>query len=259
MSLFIHSADFNTGGNSSDGVWEFNSNLKGDWHVIGQHMDTQDFPWMWVGQDTMCFRIHNPDDNSVHVTFTVTFDPSLGYISDLNTVASTIQSAIQDQIDFEAAQIGQSWAARTMTVTADLVNNLLNFSVGTDFIDVMWDYKDPDAIPSVILSTINPSFELAVDYPRQLAVSSFSVSSTNIVVDPKYLECYINESNTQYATASGARPNLYFSTRDGDFTGQTLTIPDDTNTLTIQIRRLHSQIAQPLTNTWFLILSQAGN
>lgn len=250
MSLFIHSADFNTGGNSSDGVWEFNSNLKGNWTVIGQHMDTQDFPWMLNGQNTLIFIVHDDRASSgQYVLFAVDFDyATVGNSSDLTAIATSLTATMQAR--FDAVAINDPYCATTVGYTIDTDANTMTFTFDAA-VDIMWQ----EIVP--LQTTVLPSFDLPSTYPNALIATSFTIPTNHMIVDPKYLEVYIAESNTQYSTASGSRPNLYFSTRDGDFTGQTFSIPDDTNTLTIEIRRLHSSIPQPLTNTWFLVCVQS--
>jgi len=251
MSLFIHSDDFKSGGNSSDGTWEFTNNLKGNWHVIGQHMDSQTIPWMMNGQNTLVFRIHDDRNNSgVYVDFEVNFDYATIGISDTPViiVTSMVQS-MQTAIDTVA--IDDPYAATNVTSSTDTVNKTITFMFDAA-VDVLWQNN------FIFVTTILPAFDLPSDYPNQLHVTSFTISYANAVIDPKYLEVYIAESTTQYDTAFGSRPNLYFSTRDGEFTGQSFTIPDDTSNLTIQIRRLHGTIPVTLSANWYLVCSQAG-
>lgn len=251
MSLFIHSDDFKAGGSSSDGVWEFNSNLQGEWHVIGQHMDTQSFPWMLNGQNTLIFIIH--DDRAAsgqYVLFATSFDyATVGSSSDLTVIATSLTASMQAR--FDQVAIDDPYCATTVNYSIDTAAHTMTFTFDAA-LDLMWQ----EIVP--LETTVRPSFDLPSDYPNALAVTSFTISTNHMIVDPKYLEVYIAESNTQYATAAGVRPNLYFSTRDGEFTGQTFSIPDDSETLTIQIKRLHGTLPVTLTNTWFLICTQSS-
>lgn len=255
MTFLVHSDDYKSG-NSSDGVWDLGRNLNGTWQVTAQTMDAQSFPWMWAGQDQMVLRIHNPDDLDIHATFGLTFNSSLGFITDLNVVATTIQNAMQAKIDEVAGEPMQSWAARTVTVTYDSSNRRLVFVIEDNPIDVLWHYDDPET-PSRV-SSINPSFNLNSATEDQNNVSTFYVSTVKMVTDPQYLFVYITESTSSILTTSQSLPTLMFSTKDSQFTGQVMTIRETTTTLTIKICKMHESVAIPLTNSWYLVFKKIG-
>jgi len=253
MSILIHSEDFKSG-SSSDGVWDLSRNLTGIWEVVLQTMDAQTFPWMWTGRDTMVFRIHDPMDDSIHDTFGVTFNSSLGLISNLDSVGSTITAAIQQRIDEVA--LTQPYVARTVSVTYNGTSQELVFVFIGGNVDVLWGFDDPE--DPELRSTINPSFSYNTATADQFNVSTFSVSTNKIVTDPPYLFVYIDESSSEILTTSLSLPNIIFSTVDSQYTGQIISIREVTSSLTIKICLLHETEAIPLRGSWYLIFKKIG-
>lgn len=250
MSFFIDSDDYKDGGSSSNGTWIFNRSVKGNWNVIAQQMETQTYAWMSENNNIMVMQIHNPMNLLETVLFEITFDPSIGLLTDINEIAIQMTAAIQAAID-EVAVGDHTYAARLVDYTA--VNNEIVFIFSDDPVDVLWQgFSDP---PTVLTSTCNIPLGRAADTPDELAIDTLTITAdttSTMVTDPKYLECYITESNTQFASSHGTKPTLLFSTRDGEFTGQTFTIPDHTNTLTIQIKRKGDSLPIPLSGKWYL-------
>lgn len=247
MSFFVYSQDYQSGGNSSDGVWAFSRNLRGTWRITSQHMDSENIPWVWTGSNTMVMRIHDLMDHNTYTTFEVIFnDASLATETDLSVITTTLQNRIQATIDTEA--ILNPYAARTVTATLD--GNVIHFTFSDD-VDILWE---GDAGESGFLSTINPAFG-KVGTLNQLDTAGFDVTTLYMALDPKYLECYITESSTILCTSHSTAPTLLFSTRDGEFTGQSFTIPISTNVLTLSLHRIgNTASAVPLTANWYLSL-----
>lgn len=247
MSVFIHSYD-HTSGTSSNGTWEFGQSIKGNYKVDAQSMDTQDYPWMWLGQDTMVFQIHDPMNLNATTTFPVTFDPSLGMESDINVIASTMESVIQAYIDLAA--VTDPYAARTITANVSTENQTIAFIIDNDPIDVLWE-----GFPmGPYYSTLNNSVGKA-DALNELAVLDFTISTVDMVTNPRFLEVYIAESATQYINTHDTDPTLLFSTRDSEFTGQTFEIRNETTDLNIQIKKMGSDQVLPLTGQWYLVIT----
>lgn len=253
MSIFVHSDDFKSGGSSSDGVWTFSRNLKGNWSVIGQHMDTQTFPWMEDGNNVMVMEIHDPEDLLESVIFEITFE-FVGTLSDINAIAASMTSTIQSAINSVAVD-DHAYAARL--VDYEINGNEISFIFSDDPVDIRWQGFD-DGFGTVFASTCNVPLGRSPSTPNELAVYNLIISTGNMNTDPKYLEVYISESNTQIATSHGTRPTLLFSTRDGEFTGQSFSISSDTQQLTIQIKRMSDSIVVPLSGQWFLIFQSAS-
>lgn len=250
MSFFVHSDDYKSGGSSSNGVWSFARSLRGNWSVIGQHMDTQTFPWLTSSTNVMIMRIHDPMDTNVYTTFEITFPTSIGLQSDIATIANMMTAEMQDSIDTIAG--GDPYAARLVSNSVDVNNQIIVFHFDDDPVDILWE-----GVPDVFESTINAPLGKS-GASNQLNVEDLTLTTHHMVTDPKYLEVYIEESNTQFATSHDTRPTLLFSTRDGDFTGQTFSIPKDGNTLTIQINKMGDSTALPLTGAWFLVLQSSA-
>lgn len=249
MSIFIHSDDF-TSGNSSDGVWDLGRNLKGTWTVTGQSMDTQTYPWMFEGQDTMIFRIHEDRAAGVtYVTFPVTFDPALGLLTDPYAIVAAIGTAIQDRID--AAAMGEAYAATTVTTSVDTSAKTITLHFD-GAVDVLWTYNSIDYV-----STFNPAVG-KTGAPDQLAITDLVFSYQRMTTSPKYLFVYISESTSELITTSGSLPTLLFSTKDTEYTGQVVTIRADTSILTLKICRMHETVAVPISGEWFLVLKKIG-
>src|SRR5688572_9858782 len=253
MSFFVHSDDFDTGGSSSDGTWSFGRSLKGNWSVIGQHMDTQSFPWLWDGCNFMVMRIHDPLEPLDYTTFEITFNPLIGFLSDLDDIGTQMVAEIQNTID--AVAINDPYAARTVSYTLQSSVETMTFNFAEGPVDILWS-GDP-LFPGLV-STINVPLGKDPDAANETGISNVVVSTHNMDVDPKYVEVYIAESNTQFSTSHSTLPTLFFSTRDGEFTGQTFSIPKDTHTLTIQIKRMSDSLIVPLTGTWYLIFQSAS-
>jgi len=253
MSFFVHSDDFKSGGSSSDGTWNFGRNVRGNWDVIGQHMDNQNIPWLWDGTNFMVMRIHDPADETglTYTTFEITFNPSIGFLSNVDDIAAAMITEIQDTT--AAIAIDDPYAARTLTYIYDSATETLTFHFVEGPVDIMWQ-----GAPVDLASTINVPLGKDSTTANELNVSDLAVSTHNMVTDPKYVECYIAESNTQFATSHGTTPTLMFSTRDGEFTGQTFAIPKDTHNLSIQIKRMSDSSIVPLSGTWYLIFQSAS-
>jgi len=247
MSFFVYSQDYQSGGNSSEGIWAFSRNLRGTWKVTSQHMDSQNIPWVWTGANVMVMRIHDLMDHNTYVTFEVYFqEAAYATETDLSVVTTLLQNEIQAKIDSEA--LTYPYAARTVTATLD--GNVIHF-VFSDDVDILWE---GDADESGFLSTINPAFG-KVGTLNQLDTAGFDVTTLYMALDPKYLECYIDESSTILCTSHATAPTLLFSTRDGEFTGQSFTIPSPTNILTITLNRIGNTVnAVPLSANWYLTL-----
>lgn len=248
MSIFIHSDDFKTGGSSSDGEWTFKRSIRGNWNVIGQHMESQTIPWLYVGNNLLTLRIANPVDPLEYSTLEVTFDAEIGLLTDLGAIASQLALAMQATIDANAMLY--PYAARTVTPIPDSTTQTIRFNFTDDPVDVLWE---GDAEESGFLSTINGAVG-HLNSPNELSVTATIFHTYGMTTDPKYLEIYIAESSTQISTSHGTRPTLMFSTRDGEFTGQNLIFPKDGNTMTIQIKRMGSDLICPLNGSWYLVL-----
>lgn len=243
MAFFIHSDDFKSGGSSSDGEWQFNRNVKGNWGVTAQQMDDQTYPWLWNGTNVMVMEIHNAENLLESVIFEIEFDPSIGLMTDATLIANALADTIQAKIDL--VKIDDPYADRAVEVAA--ADGEIVFDFGEDRVDILWQgYAD------VYTSTINVPLGRTADSANELAIQFLTVSSTNMITDPKYLEVYIAESNTQFATSHASKPTLLFSTRDGEFTGQNFTIPRDNNSLHIQVKRMSHSYILPLSGRWYL-------
>lgn len=242
MAIFIHSDDFKSGGSSSNGEWTIGRNMKGNWAITTQQMDDQTFPWLWDGVNTMVMEIHNPENLLESTVFEIEFPPSIGLLTDVTDIANNLAATMQARID--EIKIDDAWADRTVEVAAG--DGEIVFDFGEDRVDILWQGYD------VYVSTVNVPFGRTSTSANQLAIQFLTVSSTNMITDPKYLEVYIAESNTQYATSHGTKPNLLFSTRDGQFTAQSFSIPRDTNSLNIQVKRMSHSYELPLSGRWYL-------
>lgn len=247
MSIFIHSYDHTTG-TSSNGTWELGQSLIGNFRVTSQCMDTQTYPWLWSGQNQMVVKSFNPEDIEEFVIFGITFNASLGLVSDLTEVATQIQNTMQAAFDLQG--LSNIWANRTITVTYNATTQTLLFEIDDDPIDVLWTYNS-----GLTVSTINFSFNLAPDVSDLINVDIFSISTVNMVTDPKFLEVYIEESPTQYINTHGTYPTLLFSTRDGEFTGQTFEIRTETTELNIRVCKMGSTEDYPLSGQWYLVIT----
>lgn len=255
MSFFVHSDDYDSGGTSSDGVWSFGRSVKGNWSVIGQHMDNQTFPWMWDGTNFMVMRMHDPMEELAYVTFEITFDPAIGLLSDTTEIANQLMAEMQATIDTVASDPETTYAARTITNSVDNDAHTITFHFESDDVDILWQGGGMDP---VYASTVNVPFGRTADTPDETHIQDLVISTHNMDTAPKYVEVYIAESNTQFSTSHSTRPTLFFSTRDGEFLGQTFSIPTDTHSLTLQIKRMSDSEIVPLTGTWYLIFQSAS-
>lgn len=243
MAFFINSDDFKAGGSSSSGEWVFNRNVRGNWGVTTQHMDDQSYPWLWDGVNIMVLEIHNPMNLLQSVAFEVEIPASIGLLTDVNAIGNQMGAAIQAKIDLIA--IEDPYAARTVITAAS--GDEIVFDFGEDAVDIMWQ-----GIPDIYTSTINVPLGRTSESANELATQFLTVSTTNMIIDPKYLEVFIAESNTQIATTHATKPTLLFSTRDGEYTGQNFTIPRDGNSINIQIKRMLHDFIVPLSGRWYL-------
>lgn len=244
MSIFVHSYDFTTG-NSSDGTWEFGRTLRGNYRVDAQSMDTQTFPWMWTGQDTIVLRIPNPADINQKVEFPVTFPPDIGFMTNQTEILNAMIAVIQAEIDVQT--VIEPYVARTVSGSVDEGNKNLVFVFDVDPVDIMWASTNYD-------STLNPSVD-KVGAENELNITNWNLSYAEMVTDPRYLEVYIAESVTEYMTTHGTYPTLLFSTRDNEFTGQTFEIRNDTTELNISVHKMGGSNSIPLTGQWYLVLT----
>lgn len=246
MSIFIHSHDF-TSGTSSDGTWQFGQSIKGNYKVDAQVMDTQDFPWLFAGQNTMVMRIHDPMNDLIYATFQIDFNPTIGLISDIATIATQMVNEIQGAI--EAAAVDAPYAARTVSESHDPHSIVFHFD--NDPVDILWqgDISPP------YYSTINPSLGKSSTTPDELAIRDLTIDTSEMVTDPKFLEVYIEESSTEIINTHETHPTLLFSTRDSEFTGQTFEIRNETTELTIGVHKMGSVLPLPLTGQWYLMIS----
>lgn len=254
MSFFLDSDDFKTGpgASSSNGTWTFNRSCKGNWNVIAQQMETQNYPWMNANNNVMVMRIHNPMDLLEVVVFEITFPTSIGLLSDITQIAIQMAAAIQSAIDAIAVP-PHEYAARLVDQTSD--NEEIVFIFSDDPVDVLWQGFELFEGGANFESTCNVPLGRTAASADENTIDTLTMSTATtatMIIDPKYLEVYIEESNTQFATSHGTKPNLFFSTRDGEFTGQNITIPKDTNTLTIEIRRAGDSLPLPLSGKWYL-------
>lgn len=243
MAIFIHSDDFKSGGSSSNGEWNFNRNMRGNWAITTQQMDDQTFPWMWDGVNTMVMEIHNPLNLLESVIFEIEFPVSIGLLTNATEIGNQMADTMQAKIDL--IKIDDPYADRTVEVAA--ADGEIVFDFGDDKVDILWQgWED------VYFSTINVPLGRTATSANQLAIETLTVDSTTMIIDPKYLEVYIAESNTQYATSHATKPTLLFSTRDGQFTAQSFSIPRDGNSLNIQIKRMSHSYELPLSGRWYL-------
>jgi hypothetical protein len=250
MSIFIHSSDY-TSGNSSDGLWEFGVTLKGNYKVVSQVMDTQDYPWMLASQNQMVLQIHDPMNHSIFTNFPVFLDyATIGIITDLQTIADSITTSIQDRIDIVAALPGDSYAARTVTNSIDTSNGTMTFHFD-DIVDVLWQGDGSHTFAS----TCNTALGKTPETPNENDITDLVISTATMVIDPKFLEVYIDESVTEIYNTHDTFPTLLFSTRDTEFTGQTFEIRNETTHLSIGIYKMGSLVPIPLSGQWYLMIS----
>jgi hypothetical protein len=250
MSVFIHSDDY-ISGNSSEGVWDLGRNLKGQYTVTAQSMDTQDFPWMFAGQNDMVMRIHDPMDILAYTTFIITFDPATGLLSDPTAIKDAMVTAMQTRIDEVA--IVNPYAARNVSGNVSTSLGTIVFVFDDDPVDILWT-GDPIA---EFVSTINPSLG-KIGAADELNIGTETISYRRMVTDPKYLFVYIDECANEIITTSASKPTLLFSTKDTEFTGQNIQIRNNTTSLTIKVARMHETTAVPLTGQWYLLLRNTG-
>ena len=244
MPIFIQSEDFNSGGSSSDGIWTFSANLKGNWTVMAQQMETQNYPWMFDGQNDIEVVTYADDEMSPPVTFTVTIPASTGLKSDLNDIATDFADTLTAAFQTVADDNSVPSYARTFTPVVNPLTQIITFTVSA-VVDIGWSE------PNTTIGASIGKYGAADD----LSVTEFTISTANMNLDPKYLEVYVAESNTIIYNAHGSLPSMMFSTRDGGFTGQSFQIPEDANTLTIEIRRMGAgQHPIPLQNQWYVVL-----
>lgn len=247
--FLVHSEDF-TSGNSSDGVWNFNRSLKGNWTVIAQHIESQDIPWMWLGQDTIILRIHNPADTNQYEDIPVTFPDTIGFMTDTTEIMNAMIAVMQARIDDIA--LVTPYVERLVSGSVDEGNGNIVFIFDDDPVDIMWESEVEGFV-----STFNPSVD-KVGAENELNTSSWTMTYKEAYVDPKYLEVYIEQASSGYANSHDTTPTLLFSTRDGEFVNQQIYIPRDTFTLTIKIRRMGNNTnVVPLSKPWYLALLES--
>lgn len=244
MPIFIHSEDYNSGGSSSDGIWTFSANLKGNWTVMAQQMETQNYAWLFTGQNNIEVVTYADDEMSPPVTFTVTIPASTGLKTNINNIATDFADTLTAAFQAVADDNSVPSYARTFTPVANNITHLITFTVSA-VIDIGWSEAN---------TTIGASIG-KYGAPDDLSVTEFTISTANATLDPKYLEVHVAESNTIIYNAHGSLPSMMFSTRDGGFTGQSFQIPEDTNTLTIEITRMGAgQHPIPLQDQWYVVL-----
>lgn len=236
MSFYINSEDYDSG-DRSNGIWNINRTLQGEYNVISLHIEDQIIPWMWEGVDTFSFRVSNGVDD---YEFDVKIDASNGLLSNISTIANNIQTAIQ--AGFDNAENEDIGYARTVSHSINTSLNTITFNFN-DNISILWGDSN---------STINKAFNK--NNTNQLNVNTFTISSIYINVYPKYLEYYITQSSTEYSTSHGTSPTLLVSTSDFEFTGQSFYIRNSVNFLTIKIYRTNiNSDTVPLSDQWNLI------
>lgn len=251
--MFIHSEDFDpfgpVGTSSTNGVWTFPRNVRGNWGVIGQHVESQTIPWMWDGTNKLLLTIHDPLDVEISVTYTVTFNPSTGTQNDPDTIANLLISDLQASND--AIALTSPFAARLFSFSLNTEAKTITLLIDDDPIDVLWEGLGN------FHSTCREAFDKA-STSNELNTQNVDINYSQMTTDPKYLECYITESNSEYNTSHGTSPTLLFSTRDGEFTSQSFSVPTSGNSLTIQIKRMKQTNNVPLSSEWYLILKSSS-
>jgi hypothetical protein len=240
MSIYISSSDLESG-TTSNGVWNVNRTLNGQYNILSQHFSVQNIPWMWNGTNNL--KINFPDDELNH-TKIVSLDYSLCDTINYSSIAALWDTNIQDKLDEIKTE---TTGAVDVTVNVTYSNGNFSFVfTGVPEI-VQFLFGDPTCTCSQVFNKTTTIGH----------VNTITIANTFMTIDPKYLEVYITESVTQYATSHSTSPTILFSTQDSEFTGQSFTIRRNATQLTIKIYRENVTISTvPLSNDWSLILTQ---
>ena len=241
MTIYINSNDY-TSGTSSNGVWDINKTLLGSYTLLSQNVESQDIPWFWTGLDSLVIKTWDPDIPATTNTFTVVFSSSTGLLDTVSTISTQLNTSLQDKFD-DIALINPKFQ-RSVSHSINTSNQTVTFTFDQP-VDILW---------SNVSSTIREAFGKSAT--NQINTSSMVISSKYMTIDPKYLEVYITESETQYNTSHSTSPTILFSTKDSEFTGQLFEIRKSQQQLTIKIYRenVESQVV-PLSDEWTLVFS----
>lgn len=231
--IHISSEDVDSG-NSYAGTWYINTTLQGLYNLKSQYMDTSIVPWIYSGCNNWRFTwqtITSTDSFSVSDQAIYSDDPTiqLNYIStQLNTILA--QVVIDD-----------------IYVTANVVYNSV-----TDEFDVTFS-------ESITVGWENDQCTTKYVFNKTGNETGFSISLSRkyLTTNPKWIECYITESSSQYITSRSNSPALLLSTKDNEFTDQEITIRNPTTSLNIQLHRTNiPNIPVPITSSWNLIFEK---
>lgn len=213
-----------------DDIWSFSSSLRGSYTVNAQYFGVGDIPWMWNG----CHQLHVISGTSAG---TISFDyANIGTSTNIANIATSFQNSINDVVNAlpdSRTCIVSYTSDTTGTYFTFTFNDLVTLSFANGISTVKYVFNKTDNITS----------------------TAFTINTTYINTDPKFLEMYIAESITQYYNARGTYPTLLLSTKDTEFTGQEIVFREAVSNLNISIYRCNVPIVCPITNKWDIILS----
>lgn len=238
MSIHISSDDVSTG-TLYNGSINLDKTLFGNFSIDLQTVDTGSIPWMWNGCKAL--RIISYDGLDTE-NVTVNFDyATIGSSENTTAIADSFETTINTAMNGLLAGF-----ARTVSVTytSDAItgNNYYTFTFDQE-VTMEYSYSG---------STVKYVFGKSEDEKD----TEFIVYSKYMTIDPKFIECYIDESPSEYNTSRGTFPTLLWSTKDSSLLGQEIEFVDETNTLTISLYRTNVPISPcPLPNKWDLIFS----
>lgn len=236
MAIHISSNDVSTG-TSYNGTFDIADTLIGTYGVDLQSVDTGNIPWMWNACKSLRIRSYDGLDT---MEVTINFDyASIGTSTNTTTIANSLEASINDVMSILPGAY-----ARTVSVvyTAAASGNYYTLTF--------------DGQVTLVYSWSGSTAKYVFDKTNDETDTEFSFFSTFMTTSPKFIECYIDESQTEYNTSRGTYPTLLWATSDVEVTGQEIEFLTRTDILTISLYRTNVQIDPvPLSNSWDLIFS----
>lgn len=229
-TLFLRSYDV-TDGNSAKGVLSFPTTIQDHWVVTSQYMEdsgTINYTTRWMDSTNNVLKLRVKIDD-VPYPMTVTFDPDIGLMNNLETIPIAMFPYLQQAAD-EQVPGGQ-----------DVCVFLCGYSSDTDNFYIQADQnfevvlEDPGCTFSSIWgSDINTGYGIAwYSYNPTVWGNSESVDITN---DQEYMEMTIAECSSVVCTSHNTRPTLICNLTGDELTGQSLFFPQPVNTITFEFK-----------------------
>lgn len=242
MSILIKSED-KTSGNIYDGTWTLNTPMSGPYTLLFQYFQTQEYPWMWAQNNALKIQFTiNPATYSCTVNLPILFTSSESY----DNVATGWELELQNELD-QLAIDNDNEILVTATIVHDDPTGYFKFTFTGNYDTVHLQFTDAASTSKTVFGeTTNLTNEDGV----------FHLSMKYCTPYPKYLECFIDQSNYILHTSHNTTPSLLLSTQETPITGQFIHIGGSQESLNISMYRPNEpNYPVPFSYGWYLLFS----